>query len=148
MEPVRNLEVVQFRLRTQVVIRASIVNKSKEHTQGAPLSPSTLSMYSSPPHKGLSGSSPTRSNSLPLGLGTGTEKPQTCGVSLSKAAPSQRTQPSSVSQFRHSHPVSLLRFQIVLVHSRDRATYCTVLRLAHNLRILRLRKFLGCVEQL
>ena len=41
-----------------------------------------------PPHQGLLGSSPTRRNSLPLGLGTGSERSQTCGVPLFKASPS------------------------------------------------------------
>jgi len=43
-----------------------------------------------PPHQGLlgTGSSPTRRNSLPLGLGTGAERSQTCAVPLFKASPS------------------------------------------------------------
>ena len=40
-----------------------------------------------PPHQGLLGSSPTRRNSLPLGLGTGAERSQTCGVPPFKASP-------------------------------------------------------------
>jgi len=35
-----------------------------------------------PPHRGLLGSSPTQRNSLPLGLGMGAERSQTCGVDL------------------------------------------------------------------
>jgi len=41
-----------------------------------------------PPHQKLLGSSPTRRNSLPLGLGTGAERSQNCGVPLFKASPS------------------------------------------------------------
>jgi len=41
-----------------------------------------------PLHQGLLGSLPTRRNSLPLGLGTGAEGSQTCGVPLFKASPS------------------------------------------------------------
>jgi len=40
-----------------------------------------------PPHQGLLGSSPTRRNSLPLILGTGAERSQTCGVPPFKASP-------------------------------------------------------------
>ena len=49
-----------------------------------------LGMYSSPPCQGLLGSSPTQRNSLPLSLGTGAERSQTCGVPLFKASPSRR----------------------------------------------------------
>ena len=41
-----------------------------------------------PPHQGLLGSLPTRRNSLPLGLATGAERSQTCGVPPFKASPS------------------------------------------------------------
>ena len=41
-----------------------------------------------PLHQGLLGSSPTRRNSLPPGLGMGAERSQTCGVPLFKASPS------------------------------------------------------------
>jgi len=40
-----------------------------------------------PPHQGLLGSSPTQRNSLPLGLGTGAQRSQTCGVPPFKASP-------------------------------------------------------------
>ena len=43
-----------------------------------------------PPHQGLLGSSPIRRNSLPLGLGTGAESSQTCGVFPFKASSSRR----------------------------------------------------------
>ena len=41
-----------------------------------------------PPHQGLLGSLPTQRNSLPLGLGTGAERSQICGVPPFKASPS------------------------------------------------------------
>ena len=90
-----------------------------------------------PPHQGLLGSSPTRRNSLPLVLGTGAERSQTCvqGITISESC-----QLSSVSQLGLSHPISPLRSQIALVQSRDCAnvlrnseiaqTYCAVSRLA------------------
>ena len=50
------------------------------------------------PHQGLLGSSPTWRNSLPLGLGTGAERSQTCGVPSFKACTiSESSQLSSVS---------------------------------------------------
>ena len=42
------------------------------------------------PHQGLLGSSPTWRNSLPLGLGTGAERSQTCGVPSFKACTSKQ----------------------------------------------------------
>ena len=52
----------------------------------AQLNPS--SFHRKPQHQGLLGSSPTQRNSLPLGLGTGVERSQTCGVPPFKASPS------------------------------------------------------------
>ena len=55
--------------------------------------PSMLGRYSSlAPVPGISESSPTQRNSVPapLSLGTGTERPQTRGVPLFKALPTQR----------------------------------------------------------
>ena len=51
------------------------------------------------PHQGLLGSSPTQRNSLPLGLGTGAERSQTCGVPpIQGITISESSQLSSVSQ--------------------------------------------------
>ena len=51
-----------------------------------------------PPHRGLLGSSPTRRNSLPLGLSTGAERSQTCGVPPFKASPSLKVLNLGIAQ--------------------------------------------------
>ena len=55
-EPVHNLEVVQFLLRTQVVVQVSIVNKSKEilpMSSCSSIVTINVEHVLKPPHKGL-----------------------------------------------------------------------------------------------
>ena len=118
-------------------------------------------MYTQTPAPGASGKF-TNSEKLPLGLGTGTEKSQTCGVPVQGITISESSQLSSVSQLGCSHPVSPLRSQIALAQSRDCANVlrnlkieCAISRLVCNFRILRmrsailrLRKFLNCAEHI
>ena len=113
-------------------------------------------MYSSPPCHGLLGGLPTWRNSLPLGLGTGAEGPQTCGVPPFEASPSWRA--------LHSFPlvssdtVTPLVCYVCKMHSHNLEIvqmYCAISRLAHGFwilrmhsTILRLRKFQDCMEDI
>ena len=102
---------------------------------------------------GTSGSSPTRRNSLFLGLGTGAERPQTCGVSPFKVSPSRRALNSLplVSSDTLTPLVSyvcklcLRNFEIVqtycvnvLRNLKIVQTYYAISRLAYSFRILRM----------
>ena len=83
-----------------------------------------------PPHQGLLGSSPTRRNSLPLGLGTGAERSQTCGVPLFKASPSLKVLNSLLLVSLDA--LTLLAHDICKLRSRNleiAQTYCTISRL-------------------
>jgi len=110
-----------------------------EHTQFGRIYVQCRACILKPPHQGLLGSSPTRRNSPPLGLGTSAERSQTCGITISESS-----QLSSLSQFGRSHPISPLRSQIALAQSRDYAdilrnseiaqTFCAVSRLAAQSR--------------
>ena len=88
-----------------------------------------------PPHQGLPGSSPTRRNSLPLGLGMGAERSQTCGVPRFKASPSLKVLKSlllvsSDALTRLAHYGSQIAFALsrncanVLRNSEIAQTYC------------------------
>ena len=102
-----------------------------------------------PPHQGLLGSLPTQRNSLPLGLGTGAEKSQTCGVPPFKASPSLKVLNSlllvsSDALTPLAHYVHKLRKRIA--QFRDCANILRSLKigyavstLARNFRILRMR---------
>jgi len=70
-----------------------------------------------PPHQGLLGSSPTRRNSLPLGLGTGAESSQTCGVSPFKASSSRRA--LNYLQLVSSDALILLVYYTRKLHSHN-----------------------------
>ena len=98
-----------------------------------------------PPHQRLLGSSTTRRNSLPLGLGKGAERSQTCGVPTFKALPSLKVLNSLLLVSSDAlTPLSPLRSQIALVQSRDCAsvlrnleiaqTYCAISRLSAQSR--------------
>jgi len=123
-----------------------------------------------PLHQGLLGSSPTRRNFPPLGLGTGTERSQTCGVSPFKASSSPRA--FNYLQLVSSDALILLVHYAHKLHSCNleiAQTSCTIPRLhkrlmqsqdwLHNLEmarnfwilrmrsaILRLRRFLDCMH--
>jgi len=58
-----------------------------------------------PPYQGLLASSPTRRNSLPLGLGAGAEIPDLWSAPVQGITVSESSQLSSVSQLGRSHPL-------------------------------------------
>ena len=106
-----------------------------------------------PPHRGLLGSSPTRRNSLPLGLGTGAERSQTCGVPPFKASPSLTVLNSIL--LVSSDALTPLAQYVRKLRSRNLKIECAISRLVRNFRILRmrsaisrLRKFLNCAEHI
>jgi len=81
--PVRNLEIEPFEFPSYIMVR-DVRNKLlqlRRHLQ-------CQACILKPPHQGLLGSSPTWRNSLPLGLGMGAERSQTCGVPSFKASTS------------------------------------------------------------
>ena len=98
-----------------------------------------------PPHQGILGSSPTRRNSLPFGLGMGTERSQTWRAPPFKASPSLKVL-NSLPLVSRSHAASPLRSQIMLAQSRDCANVlrslkigCVISGLAGSFGILRMR---------
>jgi len=83
-----------------------------------------------PLHQGLLGSSPTRRNSLPLGLGTGTERSQTCRVPPFKASPSLKVLNSLL--LVSSDALTPLAHYVCKLHLRNleiAQTYCAIPRL-------------------
>jgi len=83
-----------------------------------------------PPHPGLLGSSPTRRNSLPLGLGTGAEKSQACGVPPFKESPSRKVLNSLL--LVSSDALTPLAHYVCKLHSRNleiAQTHCAIPRL-------------------
>jgi len=88
-----------------------------------------------PPQQGLLGSSPTRRNSLPLGLGTGAERSQTCGVPPFKASPSLKVFNSLL--LVSSDAFTPVAYYFHKLHSRNLEivqTYCAISRLSAQSR--------------
>ena len=97
-----------------------------------------------------------KTSSLPIGLGMGTERPQTCGVPLFKTSPSRRAL-NSLPLVSSDALTPLVRYMYICklrLHNLEITwMYCTISRLAHNFWILRmcsaisrLCKFLDCAE--
>jgi len=83
-----------------------------------------------PLHLGLLGSSPIRRNSLPLGLGTGAERSQTCGVPPFKASSSLKVFNSLL--LVSSDALTPLAHYVRKLHSRNlqiAQVYCAISRL-------------------
>jgi len=119
-----------------------------------------------PSHQGLLGSLPTWRNSLPLSLGTGTERSQTYGGALFKTSPSLKVLNSLLlvsldaltllAHYKlHSRNLKIVQFRDCTNVLRSLKIGCAISRLARNFGILRmrsvisrLRKFLDCVEHM
>jgi len=112
-----------------------------------------------PPHQGLLGSSPTRRNSLPLGLGTGAERSQNCGGPRSRQPPSLKVLNSLL--LVRSDALTPLAHYVRKLHSRNleiAQTYRAILRLCKRIAqsrdwhaisgFSRLRKFLDCAKHI
>jgi len=104
-----------------------------------------------PSHQGLLGRSPIQGNSFPLGLGTGAESSQTCGVPPYKASPSRRD--LNYLPLVSSDTLSLLVHYVRKLHSCNldiAQTSCAVSRLAcnsknaqHSLEIVQILRLCG-----